>query len=166
VETSGGFHRVGISGTQVALNGKPYDVDVARTGNHWSLLVGGRSYEVAIDQKRDGLIVHVNGHAIAVAVRGSGIGDPGSARRIPNAGSRIPNPESRIPSRIVAPMPGRILKVLVKVGDSVKPRQGLVVVEAMKMENELRAPSAGTVTEIRAVEGTLVEAHAVLVVLE
>jgi biotin carboxyl carrier protein len=63
-------------------------------------------------------------------------------------------------------MPGRVLKVLVKVGDLVTARQGLVVVEAMKMENELRAPAAGTVAEIRAVEGALVDANAVLVVLE
>jgi biotin carboxyl carrier protein len=63
-------------------------------------------------------------------------------------------------------MPGRVLRVLVKVGDRVTPRQGLVVVEAMKMENELRAPAAGIVSEVRAVEGALVEANAVLVILD
>jgi biotin carboxyl carrier protein len=62
-------------------------------------------------------------------------------------------------------MPGRVVKVLVKPGDQVVARQGLVVVEAMKMENELRAPGPGTVAEVRASEGASVEANAVLVVL-
>ncbi len=66
---------------------------------------------------------------------------------------------------IVAPMPGRVVKVLVKAGDAVEARQGLVVVEAMKMENELRAPGAGTVTEVKVTEGASVEANAVLVVI-
>ena len=63
-------------------------------------------------------------------------------------------------------MPGRIAKLLVKAGDVVAARQGLVVVEAMKMENELRSPRAGTVTEVRAIEGALVDANAVLIVVE
>jgi biotin carboxyl carrier protein len=62
-------------------------------------------------------------------------------------------------------MPGRIAKVLVKVGDEVTARQGLVVVEAMKMENELRSPGAGTVTDVRVTEGARVEALALLVVV-
>jgi biotin carboxyl carrier protein len=62
-------------------------------------------------------------------------------------------------------MPGRIAKVLVKVGDVVAARQGLVVVEAMKMENELRSPRAGTVVEVRVVEGARVESQALLVVV-
>jgi biotin carboxyl carrier protein len=69
------------------------------------------------------------------------------------------------PRRIVAPMPGRVVKVLVRPGDMVDARQGLVVVEAMKMENELRAPGAGTVTEVKVTEGASVEANTVLVVL-
>jgi biotin carboxyl carrier protein len=63
-------------------------------------------------------------------------------------------------------MPGRVVKVLVRPGDAVAARQPVVVVEAMKMENELRAPRAGTVAEVRVNEGVSVEANAVLVVLE
>jgi biotin carboxyl carrier protein len=63
-------------------------------------------------------------------------------------------------------MPGKIVKVLVKAGDSVQQRQGLVVVEAMKMENELRSPKVGTVSEVRVEEGTLVEAGTILVIVE
>jgi biotin carboxyl carrier protein len=62
-------------------------------------------------------------------------------------------------------MPGRIVKVLVKPEEVVAARQALVVVEAMKMENELRAPRAGTVAEVRVTEGASVEANTVLVVL-
>jgi biotin carboxyl carrier protein len=62
-------------------------------------------------------------------------------------------------------MPGRVVKVLVTPGAAVAARQGLVVVEAMKMENELRAPRAGTVTEVRVREGAPVDANTVLVVI-
>ena len=67
--------------------------------------------------------------------------------------------------RVVAPMPGKVAKVLVVVGATVEPRQGLVVIEAMKMENELTATRAGTVTEVAVVEGTSVEAGRLLVVV-
>jgi biotin carboxyl carrier protein len=62
-------------------------------------------------------------------------------------------------------MPGRVVKMLVTPGEAVVARQGLVVVEAMKMENELRAPRAGTITEIKVREGASVEANVVLVVM-
>jgi biotin carboxyl carrier protein len=68
--------------------------------------------------------------------------------------------------RVKAPMPGRIIRVLVKAGDEVAHRQGLVVIEAMKMENELAAPKAGTVKEVSVTEGTSVEAGRLLVVIE
>jgi len=67
--------------------------------------------------------------------------------------------------RVVAPMPGKVIKVLVKPGDAVEPRQGLVVIEAMKMENELTARRAGTVTELAVGEGESVEAGRLLVVI-
>ena len=65
-----------------------------------------------------------------------------------------------------APMPGKIVKVLVKAGDEVRARQGLVVVEAMKMENELRSPKDGRVTDVQVTEGVSVEAGRILVVVE
>jgi biotin carboxyl carrier protein len=69
------------------------------------------------------------------------------------------------PQRVDAPMPGKVVRVLVKAGDEVQEGQGLVVVEAMKMENELKSPKAGKVTEIHAVEGAAVESGAKLVVV-
>lgn len=68
--------------------------------------------------------------------------------------------------RISAPMPGRIVRVLVAVGDDVTHRQGLIVVEAMKMENELGAPKAGRVVEVAVEEGISVEAGRLLIVIE
>ena len=62
-------------------------------------------------------------------------------------------------------MPGRVMRVLVAVGDRVAARQGVVVVEAMKMENELRSPRDGTVKEVGVVPGAAVETGAVLVVI-
>jgi biotin carboxyl carrier protein len=70
------------------------------------------------------------------------------------------------PLRIVAPMPGKVVRVLVQTGDAVHARQPVVVVEAMKMENELRTGREGTVAEIHAREGVSVEAGALLVVIK
>lgn len=68
--------------------------------------------------------------------------------------------------RVNAPMPGRVVRILVKAGDEVEVRQGLVVVEAMKMENELGSPKAGRVKEVAVGEGASVEAGRLLVVIE
>lgn len=69
------------------------------------------------------------------------------------------------PAPIVAPMPGLIVRVSVVVGDKVEAGQGVVVMEAMKMENELRASHAGTVSQVAATEGTKVDGGALLIVI-
>ena len=74
--------------------------------------------------------------------------------------------EATGPAPLLAPMPGMIVRVAVQVGDTVEPGQSLVVMEAMKMENELRATSAGTVKAVLAQPGTAVEKGAVLLELE
>jgi biotin carboxyl carrier protein len=76
------------------------------------------------------------------------------------------DPAGAGPQRITAPMPGRVVRVLVRPGDQVKARQGLVVVEAMKMENELRAGRDGTVAEVHVREGLSVDAGALLIVVQ
>jgi biotin carboxyl carrier protein len=124
------------------------------------------SHEIAFEPTAAGeLIVHVNGVAIPLTImRAPGSPTPWTkAGRSHRAGDRGATGASRA---IVAPMPGRIVKVLVKPNESVSARQPLVVVEAMKMENELRAPRSGTIAEVRVSEGASVEANAVLVVLE
>ncbi len=74
--------------------------------------------------------------------------------------------EASGPAPLVAPMPGMIIRISVEVGDVVQAGQGLIVMEAMKMENELRAASAGQVKAVHAREGTAVEKGAVLLELE
>lgn len=151
-------------GWAVKLDGRPLFVDFVRAGDRWSMLVrrahndaGSASHEVAIESRGQGAhLVHVDGHLVPVTLLAPGRRHPRSA-----AGTT----DSAGPVVIVAPMPGRVVKVLVTPGAAVAARQGLVVVEAMKMENELRAPRAGTVAEVRVREGAPVEANAVLVVI-
>jgi biotin carboxyl carrier protein len=75
-------------------------------------------------------------------------------------------PRDTGPSTVKSPMPGRVVKIVVRVGERVAVGQAVVVVEAMKMENELRATRAGTVRELRCTEGAAVEAGQDLVVVE
>ena len=170
------FRRSG-SEWEITLDGRILGVNVTAIGERWSLLIGppeggpddrdvgagvsraARSYEVAVDRGSNGeRIVHVNGQAVPVSIV-----DPRTRpTRRPGAASTV----GAGPRQVVSPMPGRIVKVLVKVGDTVAAHQGLVVVEAMKMENELRAPGAGRVTQVKVVDGMSVEANAVLVTIE
>lgn len=102
--------------------------------------------------------VHLDGRTIPVQVRQAGsFGRPKKDGGAAGASG---------PQRVTAPMPGKIVRVLARAGDEVKARQGLVVVEAMKMENELRAARDGRVREVSVVEGQSVEAGAVLVVVD
>jgi len=154
----------------VLLDGQEHTVDVHEVSGTWSLLLGTRSHEVAFVEGPDGAImVHVDGQRVPVSVaplrpawgaRGRG---PSTAF---GASAALHGSAEAGPQRIAAPMPGKIVKVLVKPGDSVIARQGVVIVEAMKMENELRSPKAGTVSEVNVKEGASVEAGAILVVVE
>lgn len=105
--------------------------------------------------------VYLAGRTIAVEVRPSTWMTRRGAALAPRPGHAGGGPQ-----RVLAPMPGKIVRVLVKAGDTVKARQGLVVVEAMKMENELRAARDGQVREVLVAEGQSVDAGTVLVVVE
>jgi biotin carboxyl carrier protein len=102
--------------------------------------------------------VHFDGLTIPVQIRPAG-----SFGRQKKEGAAAPTAG---PQRVVAPMPGKIVRVLVKPGDDVKARQGLVVVEAMKMENELRAARDGRVRDVAVAEGQSVDAGTLLMVVE
>ena len=102
--------------------------------------------------------VHVAGRIVPVQVRLAG--SFGRQNKGPS-GARGAGPQ-----RVVSPMPGKIVRVLVKAGEDVTARQGLVVVEAMKMENELRAARDGRVRELSVAEGQSVDAGMVLLVVE
>ena len=102
--------------------------------------------------------VHLDGLTIPIQIRPAGsFGRQKKAGAVAHAAG---------PQRVVAPMPGKVVRVLVKPGDDVTARQGLVVVEAMKMENELRAARDGRVRDVAVKEGQSVDAGAVLLVVE
>lgn len=121
----------------------------------YSVLLGERSYEVRILAGLESLEVEVNGRAI-----GMRLFDP----RETTAGASAAEQSGR--REVKAPMPGKVICLLVEEGDSVVTDQGLVVVEAMKMQNELKSPKTGRVTKIAARVGATVAAGEVLVTLE
>ncbi len=144
-------------GFDVTLDGRRYVADLVAVPSGWSLLLDGRSYDVAVEAAGGALMVHIGGRAIPVTDASAADGRGGGRRRAAAHAGGAPT--------IVAPMPGRIVRILVQAGDVVSARQGLIVIEAMKMENELRAPGPGTVTEVRIAEGDSVEAGSVLIVI-
>jgi biotin carboxyl carrier protein len=150
----------------VSIDGRDREVDVKHIDGTLSLLLGTNSHEIFVGPPVEGaMTVHVDGVPVEVTVVPSS--PAGGAPLRAAAGRAATGPSAGTgPQQVKAPMPGKIVKLLVKPGDRVEPRQGLVVVEAMKMENELRAKRAGTVAEVRAVEGTSVEAGAILMILE
>ena len=147
-------------GFAVSVDGRTRPVDVARIDAHTlSLVVDGvwsHEVSVATDPVSGQLMVHVGATPIAVTLNGR----RRWGRKAEGAGA------GSGPQRLVAPMPGKVVRVLVTAGDRVTARQPVVVVEAMKMENELRASREGTVAEIHVREGMSVDAGALLLVIQ
>ncbi len=176
VDINGRTRRVEVeragTGFIVTVDGQRRIADVTVINGLWSVILAAepfessvrRSYEVAVAEQPPGLgrlTVHVDGRLVSASV---GSTRRAWGRRGFDAGSgRAVGPG---PQPVIAPMPGKVVKVLVGSGDHVAAGQGVVVVEAMKMENELRAPRAGTVTRINVSEGSSVEAGAVLALIE
>jgi acetyl/propionyl-CoA carboxylase alpha subunit len=155
----GGRFRLTVQGgADGAGNPHSFEVDARTTDLGFSMLSpeDGRVSEAAVTPRPGGVwlvqLPHVDIEAIVDA-----------RRRLDDqtAGASADGEH-----RVTAPMPGRVLRVLVQPGDEVTVRQGLVVVEAMKMENELIAPRAGRIREVHVAAGASVEAGRVLVVLE
>jgi biotin carboxyl carrier protein len=153
----------------IAVDGREWSVDAARIdGQTLSLIIeavsrdvdtpegGGASYEVGFSpgSAPGTLLAQVGPTAIAVTLNGR-------RRRRDDAGQSAGGPQ-----RVAAPMPGKVVRLLVQPGQKVGARQPLVVVEAMKMENELRAVRPGVVAEIHVKEGASVDAGALLLVLQ
>ena len=151
---------------QVSWNGTTREIDarVVERDRHGVLLslvrvgAGAASRQVrCVAIGRNGLLqVHLGDVVVEASINGRRMagGDGGGGRADSGA------------SRLTAPMPGKVVRVLVAPGDQVEARQPLVVVEAMKMENELTAPRAGAVTDVPVTEGMSVEAGRLLAVIE
>jgi biotin carboxyl carrier protein len=161
--SGGRDHRLDVrhvkDGLHVRLDDREFRVNFLQVDpGLYSLLIEGRSYEVDLLKVEDALMVLVDGQPFRVEIQEE------RERRLRAA---VGKGESKAGKRVVtAPMPGKVVRLLVRAGDAVRPGDGLIVVEAMKMENELKAPAAGTVKEVRVAEGKAVSGGDVLLVLE
>ena len=140
------------------VDAEEIEVDAALTARDiLSVLVGGKAYEIKRERSLQGDIHLIIGSArYAVEVQ-----DPRSLRtRRAAAGAEAG------PQKITAPMPGKIVRVMVSAGDEVKTGQGIIVMEAMKMQNELKSPKDGRVQKILTTEGSTVNPGDALAVIE
>jgi biotin carboxyl carrier protein len=148
----GGRFRVRIDGEPIELSARPTDLGL-------SILFegdGGRSLDAAVTALAGGETFVQFPH-----VGVTGVVD---GRRRRRSSGEAAGAAGEL--RVVAPMPGKIVRILAKPGETVAARQGLVVIEAMKMENELGAVRAGVVREVAVTEGASVEAGRLLVVVD
>ena len=137
------------------IDGRSVVADAARIlSSVYSILLGGRSLEVTVEETTDGLLLRTAGREFHVE-----IADPRAWRR--ERGGSI---EFAGRQQVTAPMPGKIVRVLVAPGQQVEAGQGLLVIEAMKMQNEIRSPKSGTV-EVLVREGQTVNAGEILAVV-
>ena len=138
------------------LDGVEARVDIQAIGpGMYSILLGSRCFEAKIENRENGYSVVVGGRRFDIAVR-----DP---RKLSRASAGVAEAG---PQKLTAPMPGKIVRVMVEQGQTVEIGQGLIVVEAMKMQNEIKSPKAGVVKAIPVKQGGSVSAGQVLMVVE
>jgi len=159
-EVSLDLHDSDAGVTAADVDGRQYEVEIRElTGGQYLLVVGSRVYRTRIENRGDTtgeFQVSFRAQAYDITVV-----DP---RRLRNAqtGAAL---DAGI-AQIISPMPGKVVRVLVEAGAEVAAGDGIVVVEAMKMQNEMKSPKAGTVVSINADAGTTVSAGDVLAVIE
>ena len=158
IRISGVSHIVELSpngaGWQISLDGAAFDADVVEVApNTYSVLLNGESHEVRIAPLAGGAVKLHTG----VAEYTAEIVDSRAWR-----GRRHGALEAEGRQQVAAPMPGKVVRVLVKEGDAVEAGQGIIVVEAMKMQNEIRSPKSGKVERLLAKEGQAVNAGEIL----
>jgi len=160
----------------VTIDGKNYRLDLNRAEGRWfcrldgqelevdavltrtdvlSLRIGNMAYEIKSERVASDLHLWVGSTRFAAEVR-----DPRSLRGRTRAG------DDQGPKKIVAPMPGKVVRLLVHDGDEVEQGAGVAVVEAMKMQNEIKSPKKGSVQKILVTEGAAVNAGDVLAIIE
>lgn len=140
---------------EFVLDGKVRNADcVAIAPGLYSILLDGRSFEAHVREAGSEVIVTIHGRDFAFRVD-----DPRQWRK---RGAAL---EAEGKQQVVASMPGKVVRVLVAAGQAVNGGQGIVVVEAMKMQNELRSPKTGKVERLLVVEGQAVSAGDVLAVI-
>jgi biotin carboxyl carrier protein len=140
----------------VSIDGRSYEVAVVRPEPEvYQLFVGDKVYEARVSSAENELLnINLRGRLFSA--------------RIIDRKHRRPGAESGDESQkqLVAPMPGKVVRVLLQAGEEVAAGQGVVIVEAMKMQNEIKSPKAGRLLEIRVGEGDTVSANQTLAVVE
>jgi biotin carboxyl carrier protein len=143
-----------------AVDGRQYELELRETNAaEYLLLENNRVYGCRVvksREQRDSFAVNVGTHSYAIRVT-----DPKRLRSAQSSGGH-----DHGAAQVLAPMPGKVVRVLVEVGAQVEAGAGVVVVEAMKMQNELKSPKAGTVVAINAKVGSTVNAADVLAIIE
>ncbi len=160
----------------VAINGKSHRLELNRTDGRWSCRLDGREVDVdAVLARPDVLSLRIGNQAFEVKCERVGgevhiwvgsarfaveVRDPRSLR------ARARAADDHGPRKLTAPMPGRIVRVLATQGAEVEAGGGVLVVEAMKMQNEIKSPKKGTIQKILVSEGAAVDAGDVLAIVE
>jgi|SRR5579862_8777061 len=153
-------HEVVIDGSQVTIDGQPVEASLTAapsgSGYEWFGTLDGRMHQLATMRGENGSrLLDVEGHLVTVLA----IDERRRAIQQLSGSALVAGG----PKPLVAPMPGMIIRVNVAAGDRVRAGQGLVVMEAMKMENELRAAADATVKSVRVSAGAAVEKGALLI---
>ncbi len=150
-QVEGGQYRASIDGEPAV----DVEAQMFRPGV-LSLHIAGHAYRCVLEESAEGSAIHLGGKRLLYRVD-----DPRSlkSRRRRHGGTEGPK-------AVTAPMPGRVVRVLVSVGDKVEAHQGVVVIEAMKMQNELKSPKTGKVAQLRVEPGDTVAAGDVLAIVE
>jgi biotin carboxyl carrier protein len=161
---------------EAEIDGREMSIELEERDGRISAKIGGREYELEIMRPEKGVYLMLAGHQVYEArvwseqsgglraqLRGrvfkAKIIDRKRRRATADHGS-----EGR--QNLIAPMPGKIVRALLKPGDEVSAGQGVIVVEAMKMQNEIKSPKAGRVLEIRVADGDTVVANQTLAIVE
>jgi biotin carboxyl carrier protein len=143
---------------EITLDGRTIHVDAAKSGRTiYSIIEDGKQFEVIVDEQgAHGFDVLVAGQLFHLQAQ-----DERSKLLTQTAQAVVTGPQ-----RVLAEMPGKVVKIAAPVGTPVQEGQGVVILEAMKMENEIKSPVEGVVTEIGVSEGQTVESGALLFVVE
>ena len=142
---------------EIHLGGKKISADLRQAGpTSFSIIVGTRSFDLDVIRQSDEFVVSSRAGVTRLTL------EDARRRLMQSRGAR--EVSGKVQMR--AMMPGRVLSVSVQVGDQVEAHQGVLVIEAMKMENELKSPKAGKVAEVKVTAGQTVEKGELLIVIE
>ncbi len=153
-------YEVEIDGDEIFVDGDRVEVDLQQIAEPelYSILYDGHSYELVVEATRYNYTVLIRGDQYQIMVEDERTRRLNASRRQ----NELPDGEFAIK----APIPGLVVKLLVADGDTVEANQPLLILEAMKMENEIRSPRACTIKKVEIAAGQRVEQNAVMIVTE